>query len=192
MNDDMSQKREEARCNYRPNKIRYLLIAESPPEAEERFIYFPLVDEGDILYVELMRAIFPQTSGEKLDIDTLRELKPRFLKRFMEEGFYLIDAVDKPLPQGMKYRQRRKKVKKALQDLIRKIRCLKLNGAKVIIIKATVHHEAYAELKLEGLDIVNDKPIDFPGRFTTPKFREKMAVALTSYFEEKERAHTYP
>lgn len=177
-------RREAARRKYRPKHIKYLIIVESPPEAEERFFYYPDVDDGDILYAELMRAIFPK-DGTMLDIDTLRGQKRAFLKDFAREGFYLIDALDEPLPQKMKSRERRKKIKKKIPYLLGKIWRLRLDGtgAKVIIIKATVHHEVYAELKLKGLNVVNDKPISFPGRFTRKKFREQMAATLASCFE---------
>lgn len=46
----------------------------------------------DYLYLNLMRALYDD--AKSTDIKYLREQKIKFLKRFKEDGYYLVDAVD--------------------------------------------------------------------------------------------------
>ena len=51
---------EKARKKYRPENIRYLLIAEAPPKADsKRFFYFEDVTEKDSLFLETMKCLYP-------------------------------------------------------------------------------------------------------------------------------------
>jgi hypothetical protein len=51
---------EDARQKYKPDEIKFLLIAEAPPDAESgRFFYFEEVDKHDNLFIETMKVLYP-------------------------------------------------------------------------------------------------------------------------------------
>ncbi|MBG47234.1 MAG: hypothetical protein CML05_02975 [Pseudozobellia sp.] len=51
---------EIARHKYRPEKIRFLLVAETPPKSDSnRFFYFENVDKQDSLFIETMKLLYP-------------------------------------------------------------------------------------------------------------------------------------
>ena len=104
----MNTEFEQARLKYKPDKIKYLLVAESPPEIEKkRFFYFEEVKIQDSLFIQTMKVLYP---NDIVDVPTLRSNKPAFLKRFQGDGFYLIDALDMPI--GVKKTEH--KIKKIL------------------------------------------------------------------------------
>ena len=84
--------REAARKKYKPERIRWLLIAEAPPDSLDRFFYFERVFEKDYLYMETMRVLFPNASESDL-----RHRKVQYLQWFKANGFYLIDVMDEPI-----------------------------------------------------------------------------------------------
>ncbi len=86
---------ESARQKYKPRIIRFLLVAEAPPKLRsKRFFYFEGVRKADSLFLETMRALYPH---EFSDTRAVRRQKCKFLKKFKNDGFYLIDASDEPM-----------------------------------------------------------------------------------------------
>lgn len=87
------------REGFRPERIRLLFVAESPlaPTGDElRFFYNPEQDRWDYLYSSVMLAIFA-------DFEHRPGQKGKWLRKFQEDGYYLIDAIDHPvnkLPRG--------------------------------------------------------------------------------------------
>ena len=63
-------KYQKAASRYIPLETNVLFIAESPPDAIERYFYFENVQEQDSLWVGLMKALykgeFGETSRERL------------------------------------------------------------------------------------------------------------------------------
>src|SRR5437868_7689299 len=81
---------EELRQRYRPDRLRYLLIGESPPDpgdGERRFFYSPSL-RADNLYRGVATAVY----GEEEELD-VRD-KPAVLEHLRRDGFWLIDAVE--------------------------------------------------------------------------------------------------
>jgi hypothetical protein len=84
---------EELREQYRPERLRVLLVAESPPdpgEGERRFFYAPEL-RVDNLYRGVAQALY----GEHDEMDILD--KPAVLDRIRADGYWLVDAVDEPI-----------------------------------------------------------------------------------------------
>jgi len=83
-----------AAYRYKPDSIKILFIAESPPARREngeyRYFYFDELTRCDALYREMMKTIF----GEEFDS---KRPKPYFLKKFQENGFFLVDAAKCPV-----------------------------------------------------------------------------------------------
>jgi len=90
---------EQLRDQYRPDQLQVLLIGESPPDpgnGVRRFFYAPTL-QIDNLYRGVAQGLYSDTPGVVLTD------KPAVLRRLQADGFWLIDAVDRPinhLPPG--------------------------------------------------------------------------------------------
>jgi hypothetical protein len=166
----------EARQTYRPKAIKYVLIAESPPTAESgRFFYFEDVAEGDSLFWQTMKALYPKDCPT--EAPPPRNRKPEFLKRFKDDGFFLLDAVEEPLGKASAGEKRRR-IRGCLPRLIEDVRSACGAGTRIMLISAPVFEVCAAALSSEGFNVVNDEMIDFPGSGNQRKFREKFARAM--------------
>lgn len=166
-----------AREKYKPKHVKCLLIAEAPPSKESgRFFYFENVNDGDSLFLETMKVLY---SNEYDNAKQVRSQKELFLKRFMAEGFYLIDATDSPMP-GYTRSEKERQVKKSLPELIGKAKKLAGDDIPTILISATVYQVCEKPLKAAGLKVVNTEMIDFPGSGRQNIFRAKMTKLLKS------------
>src|SRR5467141_2737213 len=82
-----------ARRKYRPRKVRFLLIAESPPSSGG-FFYFETTIGKDHLFRETMKALKFWPEGEPMRRGVDKRL---MLQRFQTLGFYLLDTCTFPL-----------------------------------------------------------------------------------------------
>jgi SOS response associated peptidase (SRAP) len=81
--------RAKAANKYRPATTRLLFIAESPPQAEDRYFYFEDMRQGDWLWIALMKAVFGAEFGKA----TVHDRMPVILDR---------DSYDLWLDPGMR------------------------------------------------------------------------------------------
>src|SRR2546427_8967163 len=87
-----------ARRKYRPRKVRFLLIAESPPSSGG-FFYFPTTIGKDHLFRETMKALdlWPKSEPMRRGVD-----KRSMLRRILSVGFYPLVTfgvpADEPTP----------------------------------------------------------------------------------------------
>src|SRR5665647_3170165 len=67
--DTKSLKRqlEKARLKFKPQKIKYLLIAEAPPESIDRFFYYEAVRQHDYLFLGISEALYPEMKNSFLE-----------------------------------------------------------------------------------------------------------------------------
>lgn len=166
----------EAREKYRPHAIKYLLVAESPPtEGSGRYVYFEDVSEGDSLFWQTIKTLYPDDCPPSAPPP--RHRKREFLERFRADGFFLLDAVEKPLGKASPAMKRRL-ILDSLPRLKGDLRAASGTGTKVILISAPVFEVCAAALTADGLNVVNVEMIDFPGSGGQRKFREKFARAL--------------
>jgi hypothetical protein len=151
---------ERARQQYRPDRIKYLFIAEAPPKAASgRFFYFPQVSTGDSLFLETMKALYPQECTCAAEI---RSRKGELLHKFMSDGFFLLDAVDTPLTvQGSAAKVR--EIRAHVPALVPRVHACLSPRTGVILISATVFEGCADELRRAGIPLLNDEPIPFPG-----------------------------
>lgn len=91
---------EKARLKYRPELIRYLIIAETPPKTEsKRFFYFEDVQNQDSLFIEMIKCLY-HIDTRDLNAKSIRAKKADFLRKFQGDGFYLIDSLDSPFEKN--------------------------------------------------------------------------------------------
>jgi hypothetical protein len=170
---------ESARQKYKPDRIKFLLIAEAPPKAGSgRFFYFENVKKGDSLFLETMKVLYPD---ECSDVRNVRRRKREFLERFRNDGFCLIDAADTPM-EDTRPAKKKKQIEKSLPSLVQKVRRLISEDTKIILISSTVYEVCCNRLKLEGFNVVNECALPFPVGWQK-KFREKLSALLRRYSE---------
>ncbi|BBX06755.1 hypothetical protein [Mycolicibacterium aichiense] len=64
---------------YQPDQVGLLLVAQAPPDADDRYFYFPDVARHDWLFRAVARAILPAA-------DLNRDNKPSLLAQLRERG----------------------------------------------------------------------------------------------------------
>jgi len=164
---------EKARKKYKPATVKYLLIAEAPPQIDTgRFFYYENVKDHDGLFLETMKALYP---NDYIDTKSTRRYKEKFLKTFMAEGYYLLDAANYPIRD---IRKKEAQLKADLPSLIYRIKEIIDSSTKIILISRTVYDVCYARLISEGFNVINTEMIDFPGSGGQVKFRNKIRTLL--------------
>lgn len=162
---------EKEAMKFKPDKIKYLFIAEAPPDADankgEVFRYFYFVNVA--LYDYLLQNIVETLFSEKYN----RSDKKRWLNKLKENRFFLIDAVEKPIKKGTSDSMRAKLINENFPRLLQKIKELAGNDTKLILIKKIVFDELENKLKARGFNVINTEMLDFPAKGRQPQFREK-------------------
>ena len=157
------------REKYKPNRIKCLIIAESPPESEEgRFFYNPECEKWDYLFKSIMEVIFGHVKGEK----------GRYLEKFKDSGFYLIDAVDKPINKKSQS-ERNRIIRENIENKIKEINELISKDTPIILIKKNIFEIFYK--RLYNRFRVYDKSIPFPSHGRQKEFKEKFREALRKF-----------
>ena len=173
-NEEAKRKRDAARECFRPRKIEFLLVAESPPSALERYFYFYPVEEKDGLFVETMKALY-----QVCDVPKLRENKKQYLERFKNSGFFLIDAVDMPIPRGS---SKRRAILGDLGRLRGELGQLCSNRDTTIILISASVYSISGSLKRYGCNVINTEMIDFPACNHQQQFRDKLSSLLRAHY----------
>lgn len=100
---------EPLRLFYKPDKIKFILIGEAPPNGGDRFFYYDNVPEHDNLFVSVMSVLFPrETSVYRSNREA--GAKRHLLNRFRDMGWFLMDLYPipkdkKPAGRGIKFYQ---------------------------------------------------------------------------------------
>lgn len=161
---------EAARRKYRPDPVRVALVAESPPqEGSGRFFYLEDVDAGDSLFLELMKALYKDARG---DAKAVRRLKAEYLRRFRDDGFYLIDASQEPIA-GETRAVKTRFIRTGLDQLQRDLVEIQHEDLKVVLISSLVYEICCEPLRQAGFNVVNAEMIDFPGFGRQSEFQIK-------------------
>ncbi|OGC91087.1 MAG: hypothetical protein A2142_07090 [candidate division Zixibacteria bacterium RBG_16_48_11] len=171
----MSNIYQRAREKYRPNRIKVLFIAESPPAFKEkpRYFYLENVPDKDFLFIEMMKTLYKK---EFSNYDRSPEMKRRFLTKFRDEGYFLIDAVEFPINQLPKDSrdqaiiQNKMRLHQQIQETCR-------DSTPIILIKANVHRLLYDDLSGK-YKVLNSNPVPFPAQGWQTIFRDMVSKLL--------------
>jgi hypothetical protein len=177
----MANTYDEVRKKYRPERISCLFIAESPPPAaaiqsSRQFYYADRIRKDDRLFINTIKAIYP----EALDA-TEAELegeKDQWLRRFQQDGFYMIEALEDSQEHEVTKKQRQARITEVLPRLIERVRALAGKETKIILIKSNVFDVAAQPLRDAGFTVLNTELVDYPGHFNQRAYREKLAGLL--------------
>src|SRR3954464_14648107 len=100
---------ETVRRKYRPKNIKMLLIAESPPpppeiQSSRQFYFTDRIRRDDRLFTNTMKALYPDAAA--LSELELEKTKAEWLRRFQNDGFYMIEALEESQPHMVTKQQR--------------------------------------------------------------------------------------
>jgi hypothetical protein len=172
---------ESARLKYKPAHIKFLFIAESPPpepdvQSSRQFYYTDRIRKDDRLFTNTIRAIYPEAA--ELSEPALEEAKDGWLKRFQNDGFYMIEALEESQVHEVTKGQRKARIKDSLSALIKRVEELANKDTRLILIKSNVFDEAAESLRHAGFTVLNKELVDYPGRFNQKAYRTKLADYL--------------
>lgn len=169
---------DDERQKYKPDHIKFLLIAESPPPApgtqsSRQFYYTDRVRRDDRLYTNTIRALYPE-AVERPE-EELEQDKIGWLNRFKNDGWYMIEALEKSQEHEVTKQQRQERIRAALPRLLERVRELAESDTKIILIKSNVFDVAAEPLRDAGFTVLNHELVDYPGRYNQKAYREKLS-----------------
>lgn len=162
---------------YLPRKIKYLLIAESPPEDYRNYFFYTGDENGNYCFFENIILATLNIKYEQKIHD-----KRKILNMFINKGFYLIDAVEYPI--NSLEDDKRKEVL-VQNKFILKERLNEFNNTglvyprtKIILVKNIVC-ELFKDFLEADLELVYDKKfgikcIGYPGYYSDKRFINKL------------------
>lgn len=172
---------EKARKVYLPRKIKLLFLTEAPPLPERgRYFYFEEVRQGDSLFLELMKVLFGEEVMAFETVKSLRKEKKYFLDRLKEEGFYLTNATDQPLPDATAT-ARIKTYRKQMPDLIKQLEEIITPSTPIVIVSAVVYEGCFELLREAGFNMLNEGKIEYPNSGQQLNFRRKLSQLLQKH-----------
>ena len=174
----MSATYEKERQKYKPQHVKYLLIAESPPPSAEiqssrQFYYTDRIRKDDRLFVNTIRALYHETLN--VSEMELEERKTDWLNRFKDDGWYMIEALETSQQHEVTKKQRQEKIAAAVPQLIERVHKLAEKDAGLILIKSNVYEVAAEPLRDAGFKVLNHELVDYPGQYNQRAYREKLA-----------------
>lgn len=163
---------EKARQKYKPEKVKYLLVAEAPPDSVERFFYYDNVRQHDYLFLGISQALYPDLKQKFLASGRNSQIKNSILLKFQADGFYLLDLSELPLSLMTG------DLNSQLPALVEKIKMVANKETQIILIKATVYDTAFYYLQQNGFKNVVNIRIPFPGQGGQKRFQIQFNKSL--------------
>lgn len=157
---EVRRRRAAAAQRYRPEKVRLLLVAQAPPDADDRYFYFPDVATQDSLFRSVARAVPPGA-------EPTRDNKASLLEQLRDRGVFLVDLKPDPVDGSPL-----SPYVPALLDRIRE-----LAPERIILIKADVYDTAYPALCAAGLPVSTVR-VPFPSSGRQTEFAVAFGRAL--------------
>jgi hypothetical protein len=165
---------DHARRKYRPRKILFLLIAESPPSSGG-FFYFGTTIGKDHLFRETMKALdfWPEDEPMRRGVD-----KRSMLRRFQSMGLYLLDTCVSPVDK-LRPKERRNAVLSQTPRLIDDV--IKANPLHIFIVKSSIFNPVNIALSEAGLltRVLNTGPVPFPSHGNQRIYRSMLRRAMS-------------
>jgi hypothetical protein len=176
-NNFMTTPYETVRQKYKPQHIKFLLIAESPPpppdiQSSRQFYYSDRIRRDDRLFTNTIWALYPETA--ELKEADLESGKEKWLNRFKADGWYMIEALEESQEHEVTKGDRQAKIAHALPSLLERVKQLAEKDTKIILIKSNVFDVAVGPLIQAGYNVLNTELVDYPGRFNQKAYREKL------------------
>ncbi len=156
----------QARNRYKPDEVKILFVAESPPSSGGYF-YFSETIGKDHLFREMMKALGLWSRSQRMErgID-----KRPLLEKFRSKGFFLIDTCELPVDKLPK-RERRSAINQGATTLESRVR--RLDPSHIAVVKTTVFRPVFEALERAGLGgrVLNKSALPFPNHGHQRRFR---------------------
>ncbi len=168
---------QQARQPYIPKNPRLIFVTEAPPTFNDyRYFYFENVRKGDSLFLELMKVLFAEEIATFENAKSIRAAKGYFLERFQEEGYFLTNAYNEPLPKTDAARV--KIYREQLPFLIKEILQIARPTVPIVLISAVVNRAIGESLQASGFHVLHEEAIPFPNSGQQLNFRRKLRPLL--------------
>ncbi|HEX8763196.1 MAG TPA: hypothetical protein VF733_05600 [Candidatus Saccharimonadales bacterium] len=170
---------ETVRKKYQPKHIKVLLIAESPPPvsadtpSSRHFYRSDRPRRDDRLFTNTIKALYPEAAD--LTEAQIQPDKEKWLRRFEQDGYYMIEALENSQEHEVSKKQRQERIQAGLPRLIERVRELATEDTKIVLIKSNPFVIAAEPLRQNGFTVLNTELVDYPGRFNQRAYREKLA-----------------
>lgn len=169
---------DDIRQQYRPKRIKFLLIAESPPPSAEaggsrHFYRTDQVRPDDRLFNNTIKALYPEVAD--MPDAELQKDKEKWLRRLQADGWYMTESLERSLRHSVTKPERQELIRQALPRLIERVRELADSDTKIILIKSNVFDVAAEPLRQAGFNVLNTRLVDYPGHFNQQAYREKLS-----------------
>jgi hypothetical protein len=166
------------RQKYRPDHIKGLLIAESPPPpahfgGSRHFYRSDTMRTDDRLFTNTIKALYPETA--EMTETEMEQQKEEWLRRFQSDGWYMVEALEKSQHHEVTKPTRQKLIRENLPKLVEHVRKLTNKDTKIVLIKSNVFVVAAEPLRQAGFSVLNTELVDYPGHFNQRAYREKLA-----------------
>ena len=174
---------ESTRQQYRPTQIKLLLIAESPPPANDsnssrQFYRTDILFPDDRLFSNTIKALYVE--AKDISAADLEQQKEKWLHKFQADGNYMIEALDTSLPHEVTKQQRQALIAQSMTKLLARVKKLAGPDTKIILIKSNVFEVATEPLRNAGFTVLNTELVDYPGRFNQKVYRAKLSDLVAS------------
>lgn len=146
---------QELRLQWKPDRVRLLLIGESAPDpgaTERRFFYAPVISRNDNLFRGVVLALYNETVSAGDDRNGL-------LARLRADGVWLLDLAPYPV-NHLASGERRRVLREHASERVRDILALAPDG--VIICHGPTFGALAPELIAAGAPLLHHEPIPFP------------------------------
>ncbi|HSE28995.1 MAG TPA: hypothetical protein VLA77_00205 [Candidatus Saccharimonadales bacterium] len=172
---------DKAREEFKPKVIKVLFIAESPPpsanvQSSRHFYRHEKIRRDDRLFVNTIKALY--SSAEHLTEAQIEESKRDWLSKFMNDGFYMIEALRESQVHEVTKKERQQKIAISATDLVERVKKLANADTKIILIKSNVFDIASKPLRDAGFNVLNKGLVDYPGHFNQTAYRQKVQDLL--------------
>ena len=147
----------QLRSHFKPDTVKVLFLAESPPESnddEVRFFYNPRQERWDHMYRSVMKAVFP-------DFEYRPGQKDQWLSKFMQYGYYLIDAIDFPINRLLSD-ERRRLLNVSIKGKLSEIATLVTQDTPIVLVKRNVFLAFNDPLRKAGYNVIHESFLPFP------------------------------
>jgi len=184
---DPLQRFEQASRRFLPSRMRLLFIAEAPPAFKaNRLFYFTDLRQGDTLFLEMMKVLYPHETGftgygfrAGGSVRDIRRQKESLLQRFQADGYFLIDAHREPMPDDASKRTKTALMTASLPELRARLQhLLGKRDIPIILIGGVTYTVCADALRADGRNVLNQGMMNHPARGGQVLFRKKLKAVL--------------
>ena len=174
-----------AASRYRPERVRVLFIAESPPaclpESPKSYFFFEKNPGGDILFTTIVQAVLDIRYRKRYGVS-----KEHVLRSFKANEFWLMDAVEYPINNIYGKRTsdsiRKGHINRGKSNLLARLSALREENGDtditIVLIKNLVYECLAQPLRQSGYYVPQVGPIGFPRYYGDPVTIEGIKSAI--------------